>query len=693
MELLEFRKEFLDQVYNDGLIGTISSTSSFIEKYSSYLIESEEIVDFEIQDIEFVGYKQKRVKIDGYCYDDIEKSFSLFIANFSNADDLQNITVTAADKEFSKMESFIENTMNGYIFKNCEQSSQIYQLAELLKEKYKFIRKFKLYIFSDNQISKKLRNLEDSIFEDKIIEKNVWDIQRIYDLVLSGMQKEEIEIDLSKFDCKGIKFIKAISSEEENYDSYLAVINGELLANIYLKYGARLLEGNVRSFLSIKGKINKEIRNTILNRPQIFFAYNNGIAATATDVLIKEMDGEYLITNITDFQIINGGQTTASIANAVIQDKAKVSDVMIPLKLSVVNRLKAEEMIPNIARYANSQNKVDEADFFSNSPFHRRFEDLSRRILAPAVNGNQFSTIWFYERARGQYVQEQMKCTASQKKTFVDKHPKKQVIKKTDLAKYMVSYYGEPHLVSKGNQYNMAYFANKIETDWNRDDAIFSDYFYKKSIALAIMFKSVETLVSNEDWYKKIKAYRANIVTYSIARLFYYVEKEKLKSVDFIKIWNDQSLDAILIEQFKVLTYEMYRFITEGEKETANITEWCKKEKCWGMCKITKFSFTGNFTSSLIDKEQEKSVEIESRRSQKDTNAINCMVTVIELGDDYWKNVLQWGLENKMINETYLSLLKLASNMIRTKKFPTEKQSSLLLKIKKEFEENGMVKV
>lgn len=590
--------------------------------------------------------------------------------------------------------TFVENISNEFILNNCEESGQAFQLAIQIKEKIKNIRKFKFYLLTDGIISKNLRTLEDKKNERLILEYNVWDIQRIYDLALAGMQKEEIKINIHEFGFEGLECIFAVSSKNENYDSYLAVINGRLLADLYINYGARLLEGNVRSFLSTRGKINKEIRNTILNKPEIFFAYNNGIAATATEIKTVIKNDKKFITEIVDFQIINGGQTTASIANTVIQDKADVSKVMIPVKLSVVDREKAEEMIPNIARYANSQNKVDESDFFSNSPFHRRFEDFSRRILAPAVNGNQFSTAWFYERARGQYVQEQMKCTPAQKKQFEAKNPKRQVIKKTDLAKYIMSFMRCPHLVSKGNQYNMSSFASFIEKQWKLNDIEFNEFFYKKSIALAIMFRTVETMVSGEEWYKQIKAYRANIVTYSIARIFEFIEEEHSgKTIDFIRIWNNQSLYDSLIEQFKILSFEIFEFITKGEKETINITEWCKKENCWLKCKKTKFTFNEDFVESLIDVKIEVQSANEGRKNQKENNRINNMTTVVELGEDYWANVLIWGDNNKMLNETYLSLLSLASNMERKKLLPSDKQCEILLRIKNEFEENGMKKI
>ena len=206
--------------------------------------------------------------------------------------------------------------------------------------------------------------------------------------------------------------MEACSAATEQYRSYLCVIPGTVLADIYDTYGSKLLEGNVRSFLSTKVAVNKKIRTTILNTPRMFFAFNNGVSATAMDVVIENTDHGRFITSVRDFQIINGGQTTASLSNARYKDKASLEGLYVQMKLTAIDESsvdEADELIRNISRSSNSQNKVSDADFFASHPFHRRMEQISRHIFAPAVGGAQYQTRWFYERARGQYLQEQRK--------------------------------------------------------------------------------------------------------------------------------------------------------------------------------------------------------------------------------------------------------------------------------------------
>ena len=511
----------------------------------------------------------------------------------------------------------------------------------------------------------------------------------------------------------------------------MGVINGKLLADLYIDHGSRLLEGNVRSFLSVRGKINKAIRNTIKDDPEIFFVYNNGIACTATDAIIKNSYNGLEIKGLTNFQIINGGQTTASIANAVLQDKIddKVANISVPMKLTVLhansinddtilkeqkknpyNEFNKEEfdkmsieqkrniyvdnLTASIARYANSQNKVDESDFFSNHPYHVRFEELSRKNYAPPVDGSPISTVWFYERAKGQYVQEQMKLTPAQRKNFAKKYPKNQMIKKIDLAKFLMTYYQHPDIVSRGNQYNMRIFAELIGKEWKADKkkTKYNSFYFKKCIALTIMFKQTEKIVSSAKWYEK--AYRANIVTYTLSSLFYMIEKDCTEyELNYNKIWNAQNLYSELREQIEDLAYVVFRYINDDSvpRTTNNIGEWCKKQACWEFAKKLmnkgEWRLNNNFIYTLDEKSKIEDIAHKEAKNQKENDNIKYQTEVINLGDDYWKSALRWGMEMKLLSETDISFLKSATNF--RKKIPSDKQCPMILRIRQRLIDEG----
>jgi hypothetical protein len=271
----------------------------------------------------------------------------------------------------------------------------------------------------------------------------LWYLERFFDLFNSS-NSESIQINVSDYGINGIQCLKANMTDCDEYDAYLAIVPGKFLADIYLKHGSRLLQGNVRAFLSLKNNVNKGIRKTIIGEPKKFFTYNNGIATIAESIELS--DDRTKILSLCGLQIINGGQTTASMASAVVKkDNELLDNIFVPMKLTVLKSKreideteadrKYNEMIQKISECANSQTKVTPADFYSNHKFHTMMEtlSLSAKNFAPPANGDPFPTVWFYERSRGKWEQEQMKLNQSQRDKYISKFPKNQVIKKEQL--------------------------------------------------------------------------------------------------------------------------------------------------------------------------------------------------------------------------------------------------------------------
>lgn len=693
MDLEEYRNRVLEEVRLSVETNTSDVYTEYIRYVTDIMQDVEEIEDFTECYFESTGKMNKKIIIDGYHFDTVDRSCLIFISDYSSNDILSTITNSQIENLYGKMKAFVENSINGYIREKCEISNLGYAFSCDLQDKISEISKFRFYIITDKILSDRVKRIDKEKINGKNVELNVWDIGRLYTLAQSNMDKENIEINFKEKFGSGITCIKIKDFVDSEYEPYLAVLSGDVLANLYIDYGSRLLEGNVRSFLSVKGKVNKAIRNTILNQPNMFFAYNNGIAATASEVEYIEENGVGKINKIKDLQIINGGQTTASIANAVLNKESDAKNIFVAMKLSVVDRKKANEMIPIISRSANSQNKVDEADFFSNHPYHIRIEEYSRKIFAPAVNGNQYQTIWFYERARGQHLQEQMKLTFAEKKKFLLKNPKNQVIKKVDLAKYLNTYEGKPHIVSKGAQYNMRDFADRIDKEWDKDNTRFNEVYYKNAISLAIIFKETEKLVSEQSWYKAIKSYRANIVTYSISILFYLIDKNyRDKRINLKNIWNKQTIYEELRNQLIITTKEVYDFIIRDDRTTLNVTEWCKKETCWYRAKKEKWTINENFINTLINTEEEFQDMQDSQRDRKETNKISLEIEIVKLGADYWKDVLRWGSERKLLNPIEINFLEVAANFEKTFRTPTNKQAKRIFEIREKLYDEGLKK-
>jgi hypothetical protein len=694
MDIEDFRTEWIEDLRIAAEANQSDPHSEFVLDAIDRLSEAEEVENVEVGYFEGIGRRNARMMIDGYAFDAVDKSCVLLLSDFSNSDQIETLTSTDIDRLYNNMRYLVEAALDNYIIDNkFEESSTGYMFATEAKRLSANgdISKFRFYILTDKKLSERVKNIKKDPINGKPVDLNAWDISRFYSLFSSSQGKEEIEIDASTIEGGGIPYVGA--TIETDYSAYLAVVPGSFLANIYLEYGSRLLEGNVRSFLSNRGKVNKAIRGTILQEPTMFFAYNNGIAATATEIETREENGRLLITKIKDMQIINGGQTTASIANAVLQDKADLSNIFVPMKLSVVNHEKAKEMIPVISRSANSQNKVDEADFFSNHPYHVRLEEYSRRVLAPPVDGNQYQTAWFYERARGQYVQEQMKLTRGDRKKFQLKNPKTQLLRKVDVAKFINSYEGRPHIVSRGAQFNMRSFAEMINKDWSPTDqnTSFNEYYFKKLIALAILFKTTERIVSSQQWYQEIKAYRANIVTYSIAVIMDQIHrKHPGKTLDFLRIWNNQAISLELEAQLVKTTRQVFDFITRDDRTTLNVTEWCKKEECWKRAQSYDFTLLDSFVESLTDEEEEKGEKEVAQKEQKVTNQVSSEIELVNLGADYWKKVLDFGRKDKLLSSMEDGLLSVAANFDITGRIPSDKQAKLIMQVRNRLFDEGL---
>lgn len=691
MDLTDFRNDLMNDVRARAVQENISAEEEYINTYTEQLKESEEISDFTPIYYQGTYLRKSIMKINGYNYDELEECLEIFNCPVLNTISMESLTPTDAAKYFKQSERFLQASFDGFIFKNAEESTPGYGLAYDLQNRYKnHIKKIRIYIITDCTMSNRIREISGSVLNGIPVEYHIWDIARLQALIESVDGKEEIVIDLRNFgEAKGIPCLKA--SQNDEYTAYLCNIPGIVLAKLYNKYGGRLLEGNVRSFLTARGKVNKGIRNTILNKPTMFFAYNNGIAATAYDVeLNHEADGMY-ITKIDSLQIVNGGQTTASLAAAVVNDKARANDlknIYVPMKLSVVSPELALQLIPDIAKYANSQNKVSEADFFSNSPFHIQMEKISRRLLAPAVNGNQYSTYWYYERARGQYNQDMAKLTKSEIKNFKMKYPAKQKFTKTDLAKYYNIYRMLPDQVSCGAQKNFVKFAEWAGKEWETHKDDFNESFFKKVVALKILFQTVDDIVKNAQWYSL--GYKGQVNVYTLSWFFYLLHKEyPSKELDFKIIWNAQAVPKKIKEILEKLAEKAYRYLTRKDRPVVNVTEYAKRKDCWEMLQKIPASLDLVIENYLADELEVKEEKKDAKKKQKLDNSINAMQEVANFGISSWKAACNFAKVSPGLSPNESSLLQNCVKIIERGGFPTEKQCVKMISILNKLREES----
>jgi hypothetical protein len=676
-ELTDFHREFLAEIQGDADAQGLITGEAFLEKMGEILDESGELSSFAQCYHEGV-FKRKTAQVDAYGWDpdDEEGVLSLIIADFSRAGEPETIGKTDVVRMLSRLNQFVMAALDREYRDGLEETSQPYVLADLIKRSWKKISKIKLILLT-NKINKSKTDAQPvgSIGEVPVT-SNVWDLGRIQRFVEAGQTREDLVIDFAEDFGEPVPVLKA-SYDGAPLDSYIAVIPGTQLAAIYDRWGARLLEANVRSFLQARGKVNRGIRDTIREDPSMFFSYNNGLTTTAESVEVADLGEGLLLMSAANFQIVNGGQTTASIHALRKTAAEQLKDVFVQMKLTVVPPADSETVVPNISQFANSQNKVNAADFFANHPFHIRMEEFSRRILAPIGDSNYREHKWFYERARGQYADERGRRSASERKSFDAMFPKSQFFAKTDLAKFENSFRCLPHIVSAGAQKNFAQLANAIGDEWGKNDGVqFDEIWFQRLIAKAIIFRTLERVVPSQPWYTG--GYRANIVTYAIAKLVH--DAEVLEQViDLDAVWRMQRVHVELERALLTAAESANDVIINPPPGTRNMSEWAKKQACWSVLSRASVKYGPGLDAVLIDPEAARTVQRDKRRENKEADGIEAQRTVVEQGADYWAQWRDYGRSVKQLDTREAGILDVCSRM--PGRLPTERQSVAALEI------------
>jgi hypothetical protein len=522
------------------------------------------------------------LRADGYAFDISEKteeaSGDLYIAICAYFQNEKLPTINAGDIEKITAEArrFLQLAASSKSLDNLEESSHANRLALLIRMHLNKLGRVRLVVLTNAQLVIRKKLFETFQVCGLPVHTDVLDIARYVKIAATG--SDPIEIDFVENFSGGIPCIE-VSGNEAGYKSYLFAIPGFTLADIFAAYGNRLLEQNVRTYLQDKTNVNKGILRTIEKEPAMFFAFNNGITATASAVTTANgQSGSQSITYIKDFQIVNGGQTTASILFARDGKKYDLSKVFAQVKLSVVEESLLGEVVPKISEYANTQNKVLATDFVSNNPIHIKIERLAKSIPVPRKAGEIYSSKWFYERVRGSYKSLFSYKYGADKKKLELEYPKSQLIEKTDLAKFEFSFDCRPHYVSLGAQkcfslYMDKYVKIKNELDYDED-------WFRRAAAKGILFRRLDKEIAKSDWYKNKKGLKAQAVTYSIAacsQSFRDIEYE----IDLLKIWKEQDVPPRLLEWILRQASIVHKILINPPDTDTDAAEFCKKEYCW----------------------------------------------------------------------------------------------------------------
>ena len=573
MDIREFAIEFQDNVKMAVEMGNTDQEQELASAILEYIEDNGEV-----NVPELCVFQKTRTRITAYDYNDEAESLDLFYLVKAESL-LGRVNKSKVDQGFNYLMSFYRESMNGTLLKSVSVNTndEIAEVAKLVQSTKGKINQLRLYIITDGLTDPDAAGAAvESDDDEYIIEYNVWDMQRVYQQHNIRTGKEKVEID---FPTEYNTELQCLKMSEENpfVDAYMAIIPGITLAKIYKKYQQVLLEKNVRTFLQFKGKVNKGIRKTLREEPDMFFSYNNGISTTASEIEVKEVDGTLYITRLFDWQIVNGGQTTASIAAALNDREVELNRVFVPMKISVIRNVEnGDEIVKAISFSANSQTAIKNSDFSANEPYLVDLEKFSRSEWVP--NGKAKPVCkWYFERTRGQYLDQLAQLSGFNEKSFKREYPKNQKINKTDIAKYEASWNMQPYNVCRGAEKNYTIFVADIK----RERPMVTGNYYKHIITKCILFNTIDSIVKS----KKLGGYKANMNAYMMAAISFLSDK----NLDMSYIWENQMVQQDVIDRIEELIPLVWTHLTEssiGGNQSSNVGEWSKKPECWNRLKL-----------------------------------------------------------------------------------------------------------
>ncbi|MFI0826699.1 AIPR family protein [Streptomyces roseolus] len=609
-----------------------------------------------VSDTALAYYTAHGLEIYGYGLPQDGSSLDLYTADFRLTQLDDKLTKAESEKLFRRLAAFLRKC--GNVRLSQEDTSDVYDMCVGVEKALPTVPKIRLFLFS-NRVSTAAAPPATE-FNGISITHELWDLTRLHRQATSGNVGDPIKVSFDEaLPCL------AAHSDEPNYSVVLAVVSGKQLAELYEEHRTRLLELNVRSFLQTRGAVNRGIRDTLLHAPGRFLAYNNGVTATASHVeFVRNIQGDPVaIKSLTGLQIVNGGQTTASLHHVMTRDKKDLSGVHVQMKLTIVDPEHLAEIVPKISRYSNTQNKVTLVDFSSNHEFHVDFERISRTLWAPPVDGGSQETRWFYERARGQYTDESAKHrTPATQRKFKLITPTRQKFSKADLAKFVHSWEQLPYWVSRGAQKNFAEFMIRTE----RSMPVVDVQYCKRVIATAILFKAADKVAQSH----AAGSHKALITTYLVARLSLAASKR----IDLDQIWHKQDVSDAVREALDELCPRIMATVIAPGK---HVSEWAKRPDCWDAVSRIPWGVPDALAAELVD----EPIEIARPEAEVSVEALEAVELV---SSEEWKAIAEWARETGNLKSSDRQLADRVGQRTEQGKTVTGEQARQALRIREE---------
>ena len=657
-ELSAFRTEVLVDCRNEAAqsAGAESEVNAFTKRALSWIESTEELGGFPTE-CHALGQRTDKSfwRLDGYCIESIDlesedggfETLSIFVTVLDGASDLKKMTKAVFERAFKEGGRFVSDAMKGYLSEELDDASPAKEFADELKRVRNQVERVRLHLLTDLEVEQDLPETSSvKGFDDVPLLFRVWDIRRLHEINISEVGRKPVVVDFVKREGSPIPCL-AMPSENAEYKCYLAVLQGDVLANLYQEFWTRLLESNVRSFLQQTGKVNKGIRDTIRHQPGRFLPYNNGLAATGSAVKIMEMKGGGLgIAEVEDLQVVNGGQTTASLYHTRKKYRAELSDVYVQMKLTVLTDPEQfVSVVPKIAEYSNSQNKVKLLDLRSNNPFLMSLEKVAQSAFAPVPGSPGHQSLWFFERVNGGYRERlNSAATPSARKTLEKKMPKGQKLDKAAVFKYMNLFEGLPHKVSQGSQKNGLAYLSMVDGQFGKKAP--GPAYWKTVVGCGMLFKKLEKIFGTGENSMGESGTRSYTVNYTAA-LFHERTSGRL---DFDMLWRVQSIP----QAFDRILREGLAWVYQKLDQNAFWVEAAKKEVTWQtMLNDRSDPFSNYDWDSLLWSEARARQWREEWSEQQDGTDAGLLSEVGDLGARYWDGACVLGARGEMDDRDY----------------------------------------
>lgn len=517
-----------------------------------------------------VSIGNARLHLSGYAISEEADQLDLFVSLYEETDEIKAISDTETKAAAERCLRFLTRCADGRLASTMDQSNEAYGLAATIQGSYANLDQIRIYVLTDRQT--KTKNFKPRDVAGRLVKLEVMDIERLFRHWAAGKPRDEVVVDFSEIAGSALPCVY-VPAESGDYRYVLTVVPGECLRFVYERFGARLLEANVRSFLSVTGKVNKGIRDTLKEAPDRFMAYNNGIVIVADEAGFgRTSAGEPGLAWLKGMQIVNGGQTTASLYFAKRKDASiDLGLVRVPAKVIVLpsaDAVQEERLIAAISKFANTQNVVRASDLSANHPFHIEVEKLASSTYCPDGVGR-----WFYERAAGSYntMLAREGTTPAKLRNLREAVPPARRVTKTDLAKCLTAWDQAPDVVSMGAQKNFQRFMEALREQEEREGPHLPDVSeYKRMVAKAIVFKA-----AHKKALASCRAFQGNVTAYVVA----LVASRLGPTMDLGRIWQQQGVSARLGEQIGVWCTEVSAVLlrTAGARM---VSEWAKKREC-----------------------------------------------------------------------------------------------------------------